>query len=81
MRKISALRSLALFKRPCLPSGGGGGGGEGVGNPVMYMELNTYERNLPPAKLLLADDAIAAACAEIVIIIIIIIIVFIKCKR
>ena len=73
------MRSLALFNRPCLPSGGAG-----VGNPVMYMELNTYERNLPPAKLLLADDAIAAACAEIVkiiIIIIIIIIVFIKCKR
>ena len=79
MRKITALRSLALFKRPCLPSGGGGG----VGNPGMYMELNTYERNLPPAKLVLADDAIATACAEIVIIIIIIIIiiVFIKCKR
>ena len=72
MRKITAVRSLALFNRPCLPSGGAGGG-EGVGNPVMYMELNTYERNLPPAKLLLADDAIAAACAEIVIIIIIII--------
>ena len=37
----------------------------------MCMELNNYERNLPPAKLLPADDAIAAACAEIIIIIII----------
>ena len=53
---------------------------EGVGNPVMYMELNTYERNLPPAKLLLADDAIAAACAEIIIIIIIVIIIIIITK-
>lgn len=37
-------------------------GGVG-GSPVMCVELN-YERHLPPAKLLLADDAIAAACAE-----------------
>ena len=29
----------------------------------MRSELN-YGRNLPPAKLLLADDAIAAACAK-----------------
>ena len=50
---------------------GGGGGGLGGGNPVMCMELNNYEGNLPLAKLLLADDAIAAACAEIIIIIII----------
>ena len=41
MRKITGLRSLSLFKRPCLPSGGGGGGGSGGGvNPVMCMELN-----------------------------------------
>lgn len=61
MRKITRLRCLSLFKRPCLPSWGVGGGGGG--SPVMCVELN-YERHLPPAKLLLADDAIAAACAE-----------------
>ena len=57
MRKTTGLRSFSLFKRPCLPSG--------AGSPVMCVELNyRYERNLPPAKFLLADDAIAAACAE-----------------
>ena len=55
MRKTTGLRSLSLFKRPCLPSG--------AGSLVMCVELN-YECNLPPAKFLLADDAIAAACAE-----------------
>ena len=63
-------RALCLCSRGRVSPAGGR-----VGNPVMCMELNNYERNLPPAKLLLADDAIAAACAEIIIIIIIIIII------
>ena len=63
-------RALCLCSRGRVSPAGGR-----VGNPVKCMELNNYERNLPPAKLLLADDAIAAACAEIIIIIIIIIII------
>ena len=65
-------RALCLCSRGRVSPAGGR-----VGNPVKCMELNNYERNLPPAKLLLADDAIAAACAEIIIIIIVIIIIII----